>query len=185
MDTSKSQENTFNSNQVIWTGHPSQLTNFFTYLINLFLIAVVIVATEYILRDKEVADLVIFNPFTVKYIIYSVSGILILFALWNMLKVYILKRSTIYQITENRLILKTGILDKVTDQLELYRIKDYELFEPLHYRIFNVGHIKLISSDKTHPEVLLYAVHDAEKIFTMLRNQVEMKRKQTGTREFD
>ncbi|MEZ5300332.1 MAG: PH domain-containing protein [Verrucomicrobiales bacterium] len=43
-----------------------------------------------------------------------------------------------YELTNERLKLSTGVLNRKTDVLELYRVKDMELEKPLHFRIFGL-----------------------------------------------
>jgi uncharacterized membrane protein YdbT with pleckstrin-like domain len=172
-------------NNIIWSRHISLITNTFVYIWNILLIAIVYIASDFALSTDEVSNLVIIEPFSVRNIVYSVAGILILFAIFNIIRATIINLTTTYQLTSNRLIMKHGVFTKITDQLELYRVKDYELEEPFYLRIFGIGNVKLITSDKSHPEAFLKAVKDAQDIFESLRHQVEKRRQETKTREFD
>jgi len=58
-------------------------------------------------------------------------------------------RSATYEITDQRLIIKRGILFKTIDEVELYRIKDVRLGYSLLNQMTDIGTITLTSSDRT------------------------------------
>lgn len=98
---------------------------------------------------------------------------------------YLQTKMTIYSLTSERLIKKSGVLNKQTDEIELYRIKDYSLDEPLVQRIFGLGSISLVTSDRSHPSVAIVGIKEADKVRNLFRAQVEIVRKNRGVREVD
>ena len=75
---------------------------------------------------------------------------------------YLKTRFTIYELTKTRLRLKTGIFSQQIEDTELYRVRDYSIDKPFWFRIFGLGHIKILTSDKSNPEINLYAVSKIE-----------------------
>ena len=69
--------------------------------------------------------------------------------LWKWLAV----KNTKYELTTERLKTRYGVLNKKTDELELYRVRDYKFEQPFFLRLFSLGNIVLQTSDKSHPEV--------------------------------
>jgi len=100
---------------------------------------------------------------------------------WQYLKV----KSSIYEFTSERLILKKGIFNRLTDQVELYRVKDIRLEEPFLMRIFGLGNIVLVTSDKTLGDILLPAMRDSENLKDKIRHTVEKLREKKNVREMD
>lgn len=98
---------------------------------------------------------------------------------------YLKTRFTIYELSSQRLKIKTGILNQTINELELYRVRDYQIQKPFILRIFNLGHLILITSDKTDKEIKLDAIADVENVSNLIRNHVEMARERTKTRETD
>ena len=92
---------------------------------------------------------------------------------------------TIYELTSERLRTTTGMLTKRTEQLELYRVKDYSLVQPFRYRVFGVGNIVLVTSDRTTPHVVLEAIPNAAAVHEHIRTYVEQCRRARGVREVD
>jgi uncharacterized membrane protein YdbT with pleckstrin-like domain len=101
--------------------------------------------------------------------------------LWKWLVV----KNTKYELTTERLRLRYGVFNKKTDELELYRVRDYKLDEPFFLRIFSLSNIVLTTSDKTHPRVVLDAIPDGEELREKLRKYVEACRTRKGVREVD
>jgi len=100
---------------------------------------------------------------------------------WNYLKIKNMK----FTITSQRLISREGIFNKKTEQIELYRIKDIILVEPILLRIFKLGNVILITSDKTKPNQLLLAMHDPNNLRDIIRNIVEDLRVSKDVKEVD
>jgi len=112
-----------------------------------------------------------------------------IFLFWTIvvpIVVYLKTRFTVYELTNKRLRLRTGVLTQTIEETELYRIRDYHIVKPILLRIFGLGNLHIYSEDKSSEQwLVLYAIKDVEKIKDLLRNNVEEVRKQTGTREID
>lgn len=85
-------------------------------------------------------------------------------------------KNTLYELTSEQLRTRHGVLNKELQVLELYRVKDYRVNQPLLLRLFNVANITLETSDLSTPVVVMYAVTDAENLVSTIRNQVELLR---------
>ncbi len=94
-------------------------------------------------------------------------------------------RTTTYSISQGRLVSRHGILSKTIDELELYRVKDYRVSQSFLQRLFNVGTVELITSDKTDPIFPLRVIKSPTETKDMIRNMVENLRSEKGVREFD
>jgi uncharacterized membrane protein YdbT with pleckstrin-like domain len=96
-------------------------------------------------------------------------------------------RSTAYEITDQRLIIKRGILFKTIDEIELYRIKDVRLGYSLLNQMTDIGTIILTSSDRTTAggEFTLRDIPMARDCREGLRKLVDRARQRRGVRELD
>lgn len=90
-----------------------------------------------------------------------------------------------YELTTERLRKRYGVINKHLDELELYRVRDYKLFQPLLLRLFSLGNIVLQTSDKSHPQVVIKAIANGEALREQLRAHVEACRTRKGVRELD
>ena len=96
-------------------------------------------------------------------------------------------RSATYEITDQRLIIKRGILFKTIDEVELYRIKDVRLGYSLLNQMTDIGTITLTSSDRTTAggEFSLRDIPMARERREGLRKLVDRARQRRGVRELD
>ena len=98
---------------------------------------------------------------------------------------YLTIRSTGYRLTTQRLVMVSGILTRRTEEVELYRVKDSQLLQPLSLRLVGLGNIVLRTSDITTPVVVLHAIPQAETARQLIREQVEHIRQTKGVHEID
>ncbi len=96
-------------------------------------------------------------------------------------------RTQVFQVTSQRLRWTRGILTKRTDEMELYRVMDVTLVEPLLLRMVGAGNLEITSADATTPTLVLPAVKGAHELREQLRLSVEECRARKGVRmtEFD
>ena len=99
--------------------------------------------------------------------------------------IYLKTRFTVYEVTNQRIKLKTGILNQEIDECELYRVRDYKVVKPFFQRIFGLGKIELVTSDRSNSNINLNGIKDPENLYNLIRDNVEKFRRKTGTRELD
>ena len=80
---------------------------------------------------------------------------------------------TRYALTEDRLFLDTGFFNLRSEEILLYRVRDINLRRSLWQRIFGVGSIRVLSSDKSTPDLLIKNVKNPLEVKELLHHQVE------------
>ena len=80
---------------------------------------------------------------------------------------------TRYALSEDRLVLSTGFLSIKDEEVLLYRIRDINTTRSLWQRIFGVGTVTVVSSDKTMPTLVLKNVKNPLDVKELLHTQVE------------
>ena len=80
---------------------------------------------------------------------------------------------TRYALSEDRLFLSVGFLSIKDEEVLLYRVRDISSSRSLGQRLFGVGTVTVISSDKTMPSLVLKNIKDPMRIKELLHNQVE------------
>ena len=93
---------------------------------------------------------------------------------------------TRYRLTDDKLIVSTGIFSINEEEIRLYRIMDVTLKRSLGERLWGLGTIHLCSSDKTTPEIDFKRVRQSADVKEMLSDMVEVARKKNrvSAREF-
>ena len=80
---------------------------------------------------------------------------------------------TRYSLSDDRLFLSVGFLNIRDEEVLLYRIRDINTTRSLWQRLFGVGTVTVVSSDKTMPTIVLKNVKDPMTVKELLHQQVE------------
>ena len=114
---------------------------------------------------------------------YIMLGALIpaLWAGWKWLTV----RCHRFEISTERLKIFEGVLNRTVNEVELYRVKDTQIQQPILYRLFGLGHVILETSDRSHPRATLNAIKNPREVGEILRREVESLRDKKRVREVD
>lgn len=151
--------------QIVWKGASSQLVNFKHYVI------AILVAAASIWASLAFAITLLSVPVLLA----------VLYALYH----YLVVNVATYTLTNQRIIRRYGLMNRTTFEIELYRVKDVHLFEPLQLRLFGLGTIHLMSSQKSTPVFEITAVKNAANLREQLRHLVETRRNEKGVGEYD
>ena len=80
---------------------------------------------------------------------------------------------TRYALSEDRIFISVGLLNIRDDEVLLYRVRDIDTARSLWQRLFGVGTITVISSDKTMPSMVLKNVKNPVDVKELIHSQVE------------
>jgi uncharacterized membrane protein YdbT with pleckstrin-like domain len=114
---------------------------------------------------------------------YVVLGFVLLLAV-ICLGYYLKSASTHYEITTQRIKLERGLLSKVQESLELFRIDHFELRKPLGMRLVGQAALKLFSSDAELERFHIYGVPNLESLADTLRTCQLRERNRRGLTTF-
>ncbi len=92
-----------------------------------------------------------------------------------------------FSVTEERLIIRRGIIAKSVDEIELYRIKDVRINFSIINQIAGIGTISISSSDETtrDGDLVIRDVERAQARREELRRLVDIARQKRRVREVD
>lgn len=136
---------------------PSQIVNLKYFLLSTFLAAGVIVLS-----------VILSNPVLLVLLVAPLG-----YAWWK----WMLVKSTRLTITDQRLIVSQGVFSKVTNETELYRVRDTTIEEPFFYRMFGVGNILVYSTDDAEGRLVFQAFSKPHWIKDQIRNYAEVCRR--------
>lgn len=80
---------------------------------------------------------------------------------------------TRYALSEDRLFLSVGFLSIKDDEILLYRVRDITTSRSLWQRLFGVGTVTVVSSDKTMPTLQMKNIRNPVAVKELLHNRVE------------
>ncbi len=90
-----------------------------------------------------------------------------------------------YELTDQRLLVYSGLIVRKVDSLELYRMKDISVGGTVLQGLTGRGQITIISSDASTSELLIDAVADPQAVAQLIRDTAEACRNARGVRAFD
>lgn len=93
---------------------------------------------------------------------------------------------TVYSFDEERLYVERGLFNQRQDEVRLYRIVDIAMTRSLVQRIFGMGTVHLVTSDKSLGNFDLINIKNTHGIKEQLSELIEKQRdnKRVSTREF-
>src|SRR2546423_1075870 len=160
--------------ETLWIGSSSQIKNMKPFVACGVLAIAIFAVGAWLSRQPNLAGL----PSNT---ILALSLVPIFIGVWKWLQV----RGRKFQLTSERLLITNGVVNVATDSLELYRVKDIRMTQPLFLRFFNLENIELMTSDISSHLVRVDHVPKSANIGDKIRAQVEACRLAKGTREIE
>ncbi len=85
-----------------------------------------------------------------------------------------------YELTNQRFVHQTGLLRRVSDRIEVIDIDDVAYGQGPMERLLGVGTIKIISSDRSHPELLLAGIENVREVAMQIDDARRGERRRRG-----
>lgn len=141
---------------VIYKACPSQIRNIGVFILCIIVMAAIIYAATYF--NEPLVYLGLFLP--------------LIYGFWKWLVI----KNTRLKITDQRLIVSEGILNRTTNETELYRIRDTTIREPFFYRIFGLGNIIVFTTDEASATHTFFGYKKPHWVKDQIRNYSEQCR---------
>lgn len=109
-----------------------------------------------------------------------IVGILVIVWIGLALILFIQKLNVHYELTDQRLIHRTGILLRRTNRIELIDIDDISHEQGLIERMFDVGTIEITSSDRSHPSIHLPGINHVDDVAMLIDDARRRERIRRG-----
>jgi uncharacterized membrane protein YdbT with pleckstrin-like domain len=119
-------------------------------------------------RPSHVKDL----GFNTLCLLLSPLAVPVGFLLWRWLDTHFHQ----YGITSERLRVTRGILSKRMHEMELYRVRETSIHQPLLLRLFRLANVVVTIADPERPTIVIRAVPDALALRERLRDCIESVR---------
>lgn len=161
---------------LVWSGRPSQWMNMRAFFGGtVFLLAIGM------LQAAGLID-VLFNEFAPELVKLKpiVKTALILMPILWIAKAWLSVHMHTYELTSEVLREHYGILNRVTHELELYRVIDTVTYKPFELNVMRLGNVILHTSDASDPIVYILAIPKPDEVRQLIRNHVEQQRTRKG-----
>lgn len=163
----------FVAEETVWRGSSSQTKNIGSFVFCILFFCGLVLIFVFLWRNQSSRSL---SPH-----IFWLALVPTLIALSRFLQT----KNKVYELTTERLKISEGVFNRVTDTLELYRVKDLETRQPFWERIFGVENIRINTADVSSPFIFIEAVPQKLGLADKVRNAVENVRMQKRVRALD
>lgn len=120
----------------------------------------------------------VFFPDLTTILVLLAANVLLWLAIY--LRYLYVRVSIRYRLTTQRFIHESGILRRVTDRIEVIDMDDITYEQGPIERLLGIGTIKVTSSDRTHPEIILRGIDDVKNIATIMDEVRREERRRRG-----
>ncbi|WP_025704822.1 PH domain-containing protein [Paenibacillus graminis] len=80
--------------------------------------------------------------------------------------------TTTFTITSQRIMVKTGLIGKDVEEIELLRVNDFSVAQSILQRILGIGTLTVFSDDASSPQLLLHRIRQPQTVKDVLRKAV-------------
>ena len=78
-------------------------------------------------------------------------------------------RSTRYRVTNQRILIESGLFSRSLEEIDMRSVDDIEFRQSFFERIFGIGEIVLVSTDKVAPRRALHGIRDPRNTRELIR----------------
>ncbi len=135
---------------------------------------------EFHAKKKSLVESYLFegNP----SIVYDIKQIIFIFLTIGIAYIYyaINSKTTNYKITNQRILIESGIISKSQKTIELYRIDDISVNKPIGMRILGFSELMLHTSDRATPVLRINGLKNGNELSEQIRKYSMEERKRHG-----
>jgi uncharacterized membrane protein YdbT with pleckstrin-like domain len=97
----------------------------------------------------------------------------------------LLTKLTSYELTTERLIVRSGLINRKREEIELFRLRDFTLNRPFWWLILGLGTITVTTSDATTPTLCIGPIAEPEARLDALRRATVDRQRRVRFRDVE
>jgi uncharacterized membrane protein YdbT with pleckstrin-like domain len=78
-------------------------------------------------------------------------------------------RNTHYKVTNQRIVIESGVFSRSLEEIDMRTVDDSEFHQPFLERIFGIGDVLIVSTDKVAPRLALHGIRDPRNTRELIR----------------
>ena len=169
------------SEETLWRGTPSPILLVGKIALLLFILIAIPLAAYFfastLTYDLEKAG----NMRTAGWVI---TAILAAAQLVAVIVAWLKLRSTLYIVTNQRVMIEQGIVTKTVNEIDLRYVDDSQFFQGLTDRLLGIGNVTLHSSDANTPTYMMRSIRDPRGVRELIRTHAyQVSQRQIITRD--
>jgi membrane protein YdbS with pleckstrin-like domain len=164
--------------QTLWEGRPSvslvygKLLRLIVRLIVLIIIGylVLVVALPALAETSaDLRSLIDPNANTITWVIVALLVIAMVPPVVALFSAIARLKNTHYKVTNQRILVERGVLSKSLEEIDMRSVDDTEFRQSFLERIFGIGEVWIVSTDKVAPKVVLHGIRDPRNTRELIR----------------
>ena len=166
--------------QTLWEGGPS-VALVYGKVLQLVIRAVFLFAIGYFvittglpaaMSISAIQSLVAENADTIQWAIVAILVLALVPPVIDLLTAIARIKSTHYKVTTQRILLERGIFSKSLEEIDTRSVDDTEFHQTFLERLFGIGEVWIVSTDKVAPKEVLHGIRDPRKTRELIRTTV-------------
>jgi membrane protein YdbS with pleckstrin-like domain len=115
--------------------------------------------------------------------IVVVLALAVLPSLTALLQAIARTRNTHYRVSNQRIVIQSGVLARQLEEIDMRSIDDIEFHQSFIERLFGIGEVYIVSTDKVAPKLALHGIQDPLKVRELIRSTAyQVSQRQLFTR---
>ena len=178
--------------QTLWEGGPSTAL-VYGKVLRLIVRAVVLLAIGYFVLNVglpaaasvsgEAQRLIEENDGTIRWITIGLLAIGLVPPLVALPLAVAKLKSTHYKVTNQRILIEQGVTSRSLIEIDMRSVDDTEFHQTFFERIFGIGEVWVVSTDKIAPKAVLHGIHNPRQTRELIRaNAYQASQRQLFTR---
>jgi uncharacterized membrane protein YdbT with pleckstrin-like domain len=165
--------------ETLWHGTPSARV----LAMKVFVLAVIVIGGLLLTHWVAATQGDQIPPSNVAKTGWVITALLAIAQLGAILFGYFRLRSTLYTVTNQRVIVERGMWSKSLSEIDLRTIDDTQFFQTVTDRMLGIGNVILVSTDKTAPMFVLRSIRDPRTVRETIRaHAYQVSQRQVFTR---
>jgi membrane protein YdbS with pleckstrin-like domain len=164
--------------QTLWEGRPS-VALVYGKVIWLVLKVIALIIIGYLILEvglpalgqtsADLRSLIDTNANAITWVIVVLAIIAIAPSLFALSSAIARLKNTQYKVTNQRILVERGVLSKSLEEIDMRSVDDTEFRQSLMERIFKIGDVWIVSTDKVAPKVILHGIPDPRNTRELIR----------------
>jgi len=178
--------------ETLWEGRPS-IALLYGKLVRLFIRLIIVIVIGYFALTSGLSVLGSLSSAAASFVeqnntvlvlgILVVLALLLLPAVMGLLQAWARIKNTHYRVTNQRIVIQSGVLSRSLEEIDMRSIDDIEFQQTVFERLFGIGQVFVVSTDKVAPKLSLHGIPDPLKIRELIRsNAYQVSQRQLFTR---
>jgi membrane protein YdbS with pleckstrin-like domain len=178
--------------QVLWEGGPS-IALVYGKLLRVIIRVVIVIAIGYLAFafglpalgsvSSDLNSFIEQNSSAIYVGIVVVLALAVLPSVIALLQAIARIKNTHYRVTNQRIVIESGVLSRSLEEIDMRSVDDIEFQQSFLERMFGIGQVFIVSTDKVAPKLALHGIHDPRNTRELIRSTAyQVSQRQLFTR---